>query len=367
MKMTTCLLKICCLCLVVTAGSILFAFGQNQEIVLKNEHIDIKNQRFYIKNITDERADKVTALLTGVIPSTHQQEKYTADFKGGTLLAVQQFIAFNNLNVKNTGFSLIARIKKFSDTETVAGNKIQGHILLTISFDVDRGEDEVLHLTDYNGHADYTRGLGPVQNVEPILRQILASSLVYIDTWMNQEVERSIKLATAVKVIVTDYTEKPEGDTIYYNAKRPLSWSDFQSKTGSSKFDAEVFPTMGYDEQTEVIKGIVIVHIAMKVSLPKSACWVKSGGQSNYALNHEQRHFDIAKIAAIYFEQKLNAAHLPVNNYDGFINVDYLDAYRQMTDMQKKYDEETRHGSDESAQHRWNDLIDSKLHPINNP
>ncbi|WP_259071391.1 hypothetical protein HDF24_10350 [Mucilaginibacter sp. X4EP1] len=348
-------------------GSILFAFGQNQEIVLKNERIDIKPQRFYIKNITDERADKATVLLTGTNSSTHQQEKYTADFKGGTLLAVQQFIAFNDLNIKNTGFSLIVRIKKFSDTEVVAGNKVQGHILLTISFDADRGEDEVLHLTDYNGHADYTRGTGPVQNVEPILRQILASSFLYIDTWMNREVERSIKLATAVKVIVTDYTEKPEGDTIYYNAKRPLNWSDFQSKTGSSKFDAEVFPTMGYDEQTEVIKGTVVIHIAMKVSLPKSACWVKGDGQSSYALNHEQRHFDIAKIAAIYFEQKLNSAHLPVNNYDGFINVDYLDAYREMTDMQKKYDEETRHGSDESAQHRWNDLIDSELTLVHNP
>ncbi len=358
----------CILWLTIITGSIQLAFGQSQEILLKNEHINIKPEHFYIKNITDERADKTAALLTGSGTSPNNQlEKYTADFKGGTFPAVQQFIAFNGFNINNSGFSLIARLKKFSAIETVTGNKAQGRILLVISFDVDRGGDEILHLTDYNGNADYTRGMGPAQNVEPILRQILESSLIYINTWMNQQAEHSIKLATAVKVIFTDYTEKPEGDTIYYNAKRPLSWSDFQSKTGSSKYDAEVFPTIGYDEQTGVVKGSVVIHIAMKVSLPKSASWVKSEGQNSYALNHEQRHFDIAKIAAIHFEQKLNEAHLPVNNYDGLINVDYLDAYREMNDMQKKYDDETRHGSDELAQQRWNELIDRELSIVHSP
>jgi len=358
----------CILWLTVMLGSVPLVYGQIQEIILKNEHINIKPQHFYIKNITDERADKTAALLTGSETSpNNQHEKYTADFKGGTLPVVQQLIVFNGLDINNSGFPLIGRIKKFSDTETVAGNKVQGHILLTMSFYVDKGEDEIIHLTDYNGNADYTRGMGPAQNVEPILRQILESSLIYINTWMNQQAEHSIKLATVVKVIFTNYTEKLEGDTIYYNTKRPLSWDDFQSKIGSSKYDAEVFPTIGYEEQTEVVKGSVVIHIAMKVSLPKSACWVKSGGQNRYALNHEQRHFDIAKIAAIHFEQKLNAAHLPVNNYDGLINVDYLDAYREMNDMQKKYDDETRHGSDEPAQQKWNELIDAELSSMHKP
>ncbi len=82
---------------------------------------------------------------------------------------------------------------------------------------------------------------------------------------------------------------------------------------------------------------------------------------SDYALNHEQRHFDIAKIAAEHFKRKLASEQLPVDNYDGFINYDYLDAYREMDKLQEQYDKETDHGANHAAQEGWDRKIDEEL------
>jgi hypothetical protein len=335
------------------------AVGQSQEIMLKNERLNIKPEQYYIQKIIDERADRTSVATLANIGTSNKSN--TADLAGGVQAALQQFILFNNLNFKS-GFPLIVRIKKFNAIETATPNNgLQGHVTLIMSIDVDKGEDESVHLTDYNGTANYTRGAGPAQNMEPALRQIVENGFIYIDSWMNQSISTNIKLAKSVKVNFTDFSEKVEGDTIYYNPKRPITWNDFQSRVQSNKFDAEVFPTIGYEERNEVIKGVVVINMIMKVSLPKSANWVKDGNRSNYALNHEQRHFDIAKIAALSFEQKIKTEKLPVNNYDGFINEVYLNAYRGMNKMQKKYDDETRHGSDEQVQQRWNDFIDGEL------
>jgi hypothetical protein len=337
------------------------AVGQSQEILLKNERLNIKPEQYYIKKIIDERADRT--MVASLVNKGTSTKSNTVDLAGGVQTALQQFILFNNLNFK-AGFPLIVRVKKFNATEAATPNGVlQGHVTLIMSVDVDKGEEEIVHLTDYNGTANYTRGVGPAQNMEPALRQIVENGLIYIDSWMNQSISTNIKLAKSVKVIFTDFSEKAEGDTIYYNPKRPLTWNDFQSRVQSNKFDAEVFPTIGYEERNEVIKGVLVINMTMKVSLPKSANWVKDGSRSSYALNHEQRHFDIAKIVAMHFEQIVKTENLPVNNYDGFINEAYLEAYREMNSMQKKYDDETRHGADEQAQQRWNNFIDEEVKP----
>ena len=86
---------------------------------------------------------------------------------------------------------------------------------------------------------------------------------------------------------------------------------------------------MGYRMRHESINnGIIDLKLEMKVCLPKSACWVRDGSRNNYTLNHEQRHFDIVEIIAEQFKTKILQENLPVNNFDGPINVDYLDAIR---------------------------------------
>jgi len=296
-----------------------------------------------------------------IVNASDQLKAFSVDFKGGGFAAIKRFVELGL--PRDTSLRAIdVSLKKFMVTETAKGSdRAEGHIVLSFSFDLERGDDETVRLTDYNGSAIYNRNRGPAQSIEPILRQALENGLFYINTWINQQANTNIKLAKNVKISFKDYEEKPEGDTIYYSTKRPLAWDDFQSKTGDNKYEAEVFPTIGYDEHTDVVKGTINLQLVIKVCLPKSACWVKDGGRNDYSLNHEQRHFDIAKIAAEHFKRKIKTENLPVGNFDGFINVDYLDSYREMSDLQKEYDTETRHGAGQQEQQRWNEKIDREL------
>ncbi|MEO6632799.1 MAG: hypothetical protein ABIN13_13785 [Mucilaginibacter sp.] len=340
----------------------LSAFQLTQQldfIALTDERVPITPKEFYIKYVIDERIDK--SPIASILPATTNAKPYAVDIKGGALQAIKRFIN-SNLPKNKELRPLIIALKKISVKENaLAGNRAEGHVALVFSFYLDKGEYDKIHLADYSGTAVYNRDATQTQNIGPTVQRLLVNGLVYVNTWMNQQAETNIKLAHGVKITFSDYEEKPEGDSIYYSVKRPLTWADFQSKTPNSKYAAEVFPTVGYDEHAEVVKGIIKLHLTVKTCLSKSACWVKDGSRSDYALNHEQRHFDIVKIASEHFKQKLTAGNLGTDDYEASVNMEYLDAYREMNNLQKQYDDETHHGTDAAEQGRWNQHIDKEL------
>jgi len=343
-----------------------FVQKQNAGIILHDERIPVTPKEFYIANVIDERDNRtaVAWLMPAGNKENKQPKAYPVDFQGGGFVAIKQFID-HNFPGNKTLRPVSINLKKFMATESaLADGMVEGHVSIIISFDIKQDNDEALHLADYNGSAIYNRKGGDPQDIEPTLRHVLENGLIYLNTWMNQQASTNIKLATGVKVKFTDYTEKPEGDSIYYSVNRPLTWDDFQSKIAGSRFAAEVMPTIGYEERSSIAKGEVELNFAIKVCLPKSACWVKDGSRNDYTLNHEQRHFDIAKIAAEHFKQKIKTENLPVSNFDGPINVDYLEAYREMDKLQQQYDEETDHGINQSAQQRWNERINKELREL---
>jgi hypothetical protein len=334
---------------------------QIDNIVLTDERLSVVPREFYVANVIDDRTDR--SAIAWLLPAgkNAQPKTYPVDLKGGVLPALKQFV--NNSLPRNTKLRpVIIYLKKLSVKEALLpGSRVEGRINVMFSFSLDNEGDDMVHLTDYKGNAVYNRGTLQTSDIEPTLRHVLVNGLLYINTWMNQQAESNIKLARGVKVSFTDYTEKPEGDSIYYTVKRPLIWSDFLSKVPDSKYDAEVFPTLGYVEHIEIVKGIINLHLAVKVCLPKSASWAKEGSKNDYTLNHEQKHFDIVKIEAEHFKQKIKAHNLTIGNYDGPINEAYLDAYREMNNLQKQYDTETHHGTDTSEQQKWNGRIDKEL------
>jgi len=332
---------------------------QLDAIIFTDERVPINPKEFYIKDIIDERADK--SAIASLIPAGPNAKPYAVDIKGGALPGIKQFIN-NNLPKNKELRPLIIGLKKIAIKETALPNKlVEGRVALTFSFYLDKGDNDKIHLADYSGTAVYNRDAIQTQNIGPTLQRVLVNGLVYINTWMSQQAETNIKLAHGVKITFSDYEEKPEGDSIYYTVKRPLTWADFQSKIPTSKYSAEVFPTIGYDQHAEIVKGIVNLHLTVKTCLPKSACWAKDDSRSDYTLNHEQRHFDIAKMVSEHFKQKLAAGKLNVDNYEGIVNMEYLDTYREMNIIQKQYDDETRHGTDTAEQGRWNLRIDKEL------
>ncbi len=330
--------------------------------MLQPQALTIIPKEFFIAKVVDERTDK--SAVAWLYPISNSKQKLVlqaVDFKGGAQLAIQDFI-FESLPRDKKLRPIVVRIKECKVTETaVAPGRVEGKVAVALAFDLMNDVGNI-HLTDYRLDTKYARPDNqPVNIVEPALRESFVSGLKFFNTWMNSQANDNPKLAKAVKVSIQDYHEKPEGDTIYYAANRPLNWNDFQEKAPNSKYAATVFPSLGFDEKREIVNGVIKIQLSMKIYVPKSACWVKDQDRTDYTLNHEQRHFDIVAIVGKRFEQKVKAMKLPVTNCDGPINVQYYESFREMNHLQDQYDAETHHGINTAEQERWNKRIDDDL------
>ena len=103
------------------------------------------------------------------------------------------------------------------------------------------------------------------------------------------------------------------------------------------------------------------MDLILKVYMIKSASWAFPIVKSSYSLNHEQRHFDLVKLISERFKAKLLSEKLSPDNYEGIINFEYLEFYREMNRLQEQYDKETNHGSNKAMQDEWNRRIDAEL------
>lgn len=332
-------------------------------ITLHNEKLNFTPAEFYIADVTDDRSGQNQIASLIYKDEGHGYVTRLTDLKDGTASSIKSFIG-HNLNHNTSLRPIIMSIREYKLTETsTAPGRISGHLAVSISFGLQRDYGVITTLIGYSGGMHYTRSDAQTDMPESIIRHGIENALSYFNTWINKYANSDIRLAKAVKVKFTDYTENPEGDTVYYLTRRPLTWADFQDKPRGGEFEAEVFAGIGYAEHTAVEKGIVNLTLDVKVYVPKSASWVR-GWRDDYSLNHEQRHFDIAKIVAEHFKQKIAAMKLPVESYDGYINEQYLETLREETKMQKQYDHDTHHGSDHQAQEAWNEKIDQDLRSL---
>jgi hypothetical protein len=329
-------------------------------IVLYDEKLSFTPTEFYIAAVIDDRADKSAVALLIYKDEAHSSVTRQADLKDGAAPAIKQFIA-RNLNQNSSLRPVIISIKGFKLEETsLPGGRVSGHLSIDFSFGLQK-DYGILQLVDYKSGARYTRPDGQADVAETTLRHGIEDALTWFNKWINAYAERDPRLARWVKVKFADYTEKPEGDTIYYAANRPLGWADFQDKPRAGSFEAEVFAGIGYTEHVSVEKGVITLNITLKVDMAKSDCWVRDRSGDDYVLNHEQRHFDIAKIVGEHFKHKILAISLPPDNYDGDINVEYLETLRELHRMQTQYDSETHHGANHIAQSEWDEKIDREL------
>ena len=349
------------LCVIIFFPLILNAQKINGPIVLTNRQLTDKVKEFYIAGVDDDRSEHNT--VAWLLPTSAPFTKYQVDLINGAAVALKNFVNYAIPPDKNLR-PVNIRIKKLRIVEEAKNSvEVQGKLEIRLLFELKKDFGAV-RLVEYPTTITYTRSITQQYDLGVMLSQALAGSLTWFNNWMNHEAPNNIKLATGIRLVFTDYTEKPEGDTIYYSPKRPLTWDDFKDKPRSNKYVAGVLPGFGYTEQAEVAKSIVVIRISMRVFLPKSAAWVKCEGRNDYALGHEQRHFDIAKIVARHFQQALMTMKIPADNYDGYINVQYLDSYREMNQLQDQYDNETSHGMNAAAQERWNGRIEKELKEV---
>jgi len=347
--------------LTIFTGILMHASDASGQIVLENIPVGIKPTEYHIAAVHDERSIKEPIARLLVVSQANKMVSKQADLQGGSATAIHRYL-IRNLAKNESLTAVVLGIKDLNVRETALPNgNVSGRVTLKSSFGL-RKNYGVAPLVTTQYAVNYVRSPNITPQIEGYLRSILKSSLVYFNNWMNSNANTDPRLATSVKFTFSDYSEKIEGDTIYYSPKRKLKWDDFQSRNiSSNKYQALVMPGIGYNQDAKIVNGVVHVHIAVKTYLPKSAAWSRISGRDAYTLNHEQRHFDIVKIISEQFKEKVRYADLLPDTYDAFLNMQYLDSFRDMHTMQKAYDKETSHGLNSIAQASWDEKIDKLL------
>lgn len=118
-------------------------------------------------------------------------------------------------------------------------------------------------------------------------------------------------------------------DTIYYNASRKLTWPDFKGTPGKPADALAITSSgLGYVATMQSLNGKTAIDINVYCYFSKQSSWVRPGKESDYALNHEQHHFDITYIITSLFIQKLKQAKFTRNNYGSEVEKIYKESCR---------------------------------------
>lgn len=355
-------LAVLLLSLLLAAGS---PTSSEEPLKLKSGPLPFTPKEFYIASVVDERKNK--SAIAYIFPEAHNtplaKSTVAIDLEGGGTTALSKFL-MQGFVAGADKRPIIARIKDVHVKETTGeAGRVNGQMIVHIAFEMQRPSGTI-PLIEYKGGARYIRPASQHEVIMPTLSKALTESLRYFNTWIDREADQNELLAKALKVSFSEHV--PDAvtnlDTVFYNPNRKLSWADFTANPNDrSKYAAAVFPSFAYEGVSEVKNGEINLQLRMKVFVVKGASWVKPIARNTYSLNHEQRHFDIVKIVAERFKQKIQPDNLTLEDYNSIIQYKYIESFREMNRMQEQYDQETKHGLDQDAQQRWNERIDKEL------
>ncbi|ARK10517.1 hypothetical protein A6C57_09375 [Fibrella sp. ES10-3-2-2] len=329
-------------------------------IALQAESLPFTPTQYYIDNVQDARAQR--GAFASLLLRTDKSAT-AVDLDGGTAPSIYRYIT-RSLKQNRSLRPIVLRITVGSLVETAGPRElINGRLNLTMAFDVKR-EDEQLPLITYQGNARYQRPPGQTQVIEKVIRQSVNEGLRYLNNYMNKESANVPALASKINVHFTTINSRTpaSSDTVFYDPTRPLTWDDFRATPPAiTRYAAQIMPGVAYEGHSDVDKGNINVRLKLKVFMLKSQSWVRSIGYNDYALNHEQRHFDIARLAIEDFRKRVHPDSLSLNDYNSNIQYQYIEMYRALGLRQQQYDGETNHGINQGAQARWNSQIDTEL------
>jgi len=157
-------------------------------------------------------------------------------------------------------------------------------------------------------------------------------------------------------------SETGEDDSIAWKASRKLRWDDFKGKA----VDDDPADALTYTANQTFFEGFGVgsrFNVESKVTcyFIKDKSWVKTGKESDYLLNHEQRHFDLAETGAREFRKKLKQAIFNSENFNKEIKKITDEVHDKYDRLQEEYDAETNHSRIEEKQKEWDLKIDRML------
>lgn len=157
-----------------------------------------------------------------------------------------------------------------------------------------------------------------------------------------------------------------ESDILWQSRK--LDWKDFKpmAKAKRMGFKAETFSGIRF----ESVQEGQLISFRTECYFSPEKSWVLKGSETDYLLNHEQRHFDITEIYARKFRkelepyQRISVERFAKENVGEKVNELYSRLMNEMFAYQNRFDEETKHSVNTEKQAEWDQQIDSELEKL---
>lgn len=170
--------------------------------------------------------------------------------------------------------------------------------------------------------------------------------------------------APIIKVIFVEESrpEEPASDTLFYH-QRHIRPGDFLGTSSSSgRSEAVSYTSFAFDGSTRRYHDTLEIRLVLQVFWVKSASWARTMPPNRHTLEHEQLHFDITRLVAERFRQKVLSMPLTFDDHDSRIQYEYLEAFREMNRMQDDFDNAVNRGMDAAGQREWLHRVRGELH-----
>lgn len=245
----------------------------------------------------------------------------------------------------------------------IAPNRVNGDAKLLVTFRWYRNMQPV-ELTSFQTSVSYGRAERDYDHAK-LVTQMLDQSITHFQKWMTNNIGKSPALARNLILTFKEIGGSNDGDTVFYNPKRPLIWDDFRGKGRvGSRYAAAVFTSFGYEGRS-FPKGVdLVVEIGLKIFMVKSMSWGNADARNANTIRHEQLHFDVTRVVVERFKERLKKADLTIEDFDSEMQYQFLESFREMNTEQEKYDGETGHGINAGAQAQWDRKTTAEIERI---
>lgn len=146
---------------------------------------------------------------------------------------------------------------------------------------------------------------------------------------------------------------------IFYHEKPVVSWADFKPVSSmdgpeSAHIHIAISSAVEYDEGN--------LKIEIKCYMIREKSNVIKGKETDYLLNHEQKHYDLQEVFARKIRKRyLEKTDYVFDNLQKDLNDIFNDEIRKSHELQALYDAETDHSINEEKQNEWNTKISNLL------
>lgn len=185
------------------------------------------------------------------------------------------------------------------------------------------------------------------------------NSLLFIATIFSMSLT-----AQKLQVTVSYVTPSPTATnpSIPYKNAVLLKWNDFKASPNLQSNAAAITSAgFGYKMNFRSKGDEAFLNIIVECSFWPNESWVKTNHKTDYILNHEQHHFDIAYLQTLRFIANLKATTFTIKTYTQQIEQLYNQAQLDLTEMQNTYDGETKNSQLNDEQAQWNKKVEAQI------